>query len=70
MTPDEQRQIVLAYRKLFKTPNGKIVMADMKRRWMDNKLVGATDTETVANAAIHDVIQTIINFATMELPDE
>lgn len=59
----ETRGIKAAYEKVFKSPNGKIVMRHMKATWMDTKIIGTTPEQTTANAAIHDVIQTIINYA-------
>lgn len=50
----------IAYERLFKSPNGKIVMADFRKRWLDSKVcMGGEDT--IRRGAEHDVIQTIIN---------
>ena len=59
----EQRAIKGAYEKLFKSPNGKTVLKHLKANWLDNKIIGTTPEQTTANAAVHDVIQTIINYA-------
>jgi len=59
----EMRGIKAAYEKLFKSPNGKVVMKHMKSTWLEVKVIGDTPEKTTANAAIHDVIQTIINLA-------
>jgi hypothetical protein len=59
---EEARRIREAYWRLFKTPNGKIVLEDMKRKWLEGKIcLGGEDT--IRRGAEHDLIQTIINFA-------
>ena len=52
-----------AYYKLFKTPNGKTVLADLKARFMEGELIRKDEsTETmIARAAKHDLVQQIIN---------
>jgi len=59
----EQRAIKAAYEKVFKSPNGRTVMKHMRATWLDVKVIGATPEETTANAAIHDVIRTIVNYS-------
>lgn len=65
----EAMRIRDAYRELFKTPNGKIVLNDLKRLYMDNQLLASYDPNAaLAKAAAHDVVQEIIK-KTQPLPD-
>ena len=59
----ESRAIKQAYEKVFKSPNGRTVMKHMKATWLDVKVIGASPETTTANAAIHYVIQTIVNLS-------
>lgn len=59
----EVRAIKAAYEKVFKSPNGRTVMRHMKATWLDVKVIADTPEHTTANAAIHDVIQTIVNLS-------
>lgn len=68
---EEARRTREAYWRLFKSPNGKIVLAHMQRTWLEGKIcLGGEDT--IRRGAEHDLIQTIINFAQKppETPNE
>lgn len=60
---EEARRVREAYVRLFKSPNGKIVLTDLKRIYMEGKicdLKNGTDA-VVAKAACHDLVQMLIN---------
>jgi hypothetical protein len=65
---EDLNKLYAAYKKLFKSPNGKIVLADLRARFMDGQIIrkGESSEEMVARAAKHDVVQAIINITEME----
>lgn len=70
--PDDLKILYAAYYRLFRTANGKIVLADLRRRYMEGELrqKGEMIEDTLARAAKHDVIQAIIDASSKELQDD
>jgi hypothetical protein len=64
---DEQQKLKRAYEGLGRSPNGRLVLEDIRRRWLEVGIVGRTSEETIANAARHDVAQTIINMVEKQI---
>jgi len=57
----------LLYKNLFRTPDGKAVLADLKVRFMDRELSIGSSDEIIKKAAQHDVVQFIINMVNYEV---
>ena len=52
----------IAYARLFTTPDGKVVLADLRKQFYDCLLTksGSTELSITAKAAQHDVIAVIL----------
>ncbi len=67
---EEQLRIKHAYESLSRSQNGKIVLADIKRRWITGSAVDINSQHaTTVRSAYRDVAQTIVNMAEIKLDD-
>jgi hypothetical protein len=64
----EFQKVKAAYERLFRTANGKIVLADLKQHYSEGELVvkGEAPEQTVARAAKHDLVQVISRMSKTE----
>jgi len=57
----QQLEIRKAYRRLFKTPDGKVVLDDLRARFYDRSLDSESANKMAVNVGSHKVVQHIIN---------